>query len=156
MKFAQWAAVAVLTLGVAAPAIAQQPRMQGQGRAGVVEAALRMREQLKLTSTQVQQLEALRQEIVTQRQNQAHMMIDMQSRMAAGMVEREAMRTQMQAHREAMRTTMEQRRARIEQILTQEQREQIGQQMRKQQQRSKREGRQGREGRRGQGFRDRR
>ena len=149
MKLAKWAALAALTLGIAAPAMAQQQPMQGHGRAGVVEVALRLREQLKLTPTQVQQLEALRQEIVAQRQNQSREMIDLQSRMAAGMIERDALRTQMQARRDELRKTTEQRRERIEQILTQEQRDQIGEQMRKHE-RGMRDGRPGRPGRPGQ------
>ena len=84
-----------------------------------------MRESLKLTDAQVNQLEALRKEIVAQRQNEARDMIDLQSRIAAGQIDREAARKQMEARRETMRTTMEQRRERVDKILTAEQREQV-------------------------------
>ena len=141
------AALAALMVAVATPAFAQQgdslrakrergergrvemrERFDGRGMgAGGVESLLRMRETLKLSDAQVNQLEAMRKEIVAQRQSQARDMIDLQSRIAAGQVEREEARKQMEARRESLRTTMEQRRERMESILTAEQREQLQQ-----------------------------
>lgn len=132
------AAVAALLVAVATPAFAQgrgerrdrpraemRERMGGRGLGGGVEALLRNRESLKLTDAQVNQLEALRKEIVAQRQNEARDMIDLQSRIAAGHVDREEARKQMQSRREAMRNSLEQRRERLEKILTAEQREHL-------------------------------
>jgi Spy/CpxP family protein refolding chaperone len=145
------AALAALMVAVATPAFAQQGdslrakrgergergergRMEMRERfgargmgAGGVESLLRMRETLKLSDAQVNQLEAMRKEIVAQRQNQARDMIDLQSRIAAGQVEREEARKQLETRRETLRTTMEQRRERMENILTAEQREQLQQ-----------------------------
>jgi Spy/CpxP family protein refolding chaperone len=145
MNWLKNAALAALLVTVATPVFAQQrdtmraprgERMQrermemrerfgGRGFGGGVESMLRMRESLKLSDAQVNQLEALRKEIVAQRQNQARDMIDLQSRIAAGQLDREAARKQMEARRETMRTTMEQRRERLDKILTAEQREQV-------------------------------
>ena len=135
MNWIQNAAFAALLIGMATPARAQQPQREGEpGRArgfgGGVESVLRMRETLKLSDAQVNQLEALRKEIVAQRQNEARDMIDLQSRIAAGQVDREEARKQMQSRRESMRTTMEQRRERLERILSAEQREQLQERMR--------------------------
>ena len=130
------AALAALMVVTALPALAQQPDrdrpqmrggagFNGRGFGGGVEAILRNRESLKLSEAQMSQLEALRKEIVAQRQNEAREMIDLQSRIAAGQLERDEVRKQMESRRDAMRNTMEQRRERMEKILTAEQREQI-------------------------------
>jgi Spy/CpxP family protein refolding chaperone len=139
MKSMKYAAIAALIVSAAAPAMAQQrdsltrpprpPRveaMPGPMGGGGIETALRMREQLKLTDSQVAQLETLRKEVVAQRQAQAREMIELQSRVAAGQVKPEEMREQHAQRRDAMRTALEQRRARVEKILTDDQREQIG------------------------------
>ena len=127
MKWWTYAALAAVLIASATPVVAQEPGPAPRRPAGPVnvETALRMREQLKLTDSQVAQLEALRKELVTQRQNQAREMIDMQSRAAAGLIEREEMRKQMESRRESMRGAMEQRRDRMERILTDAQREQL-------------------------------
>jgi Spy/CpxP family protein refolding chaperone len=146
MKAMKNAALAALMIAVATPAFAQQrdsaraprgergqraraemrARPDGPGRfGGGVESVLRMREELKLSAAQVNQLEALRKEIVAQRQNEARDMIDLQSRIAAGNIDRDEARKQMEGRRDAIRTTMEQRRDRMEKILTAEQREQV-------------------------------
>ena len=138
MNYMKKTSIAVLMVLVATPLFAQErerdrdrertemrARVPGRGFGGGVEAALRNKESLKLTDTQVNQLEALRKEIVAQRQNEAREMIDLQSRIAAGQLERDEVRKQMESRRETMRSTMEQRRERMEKILTAEQREQI-------------------------------
>ena len=136
MNWIRNAAFAALLIGVATPAQAQQPereaepaRVRGFGGGGV-ESVMRMRETLKLSEAQVNQLEALRKEIVAQRQNEARDMIDLQSRIAAGQIDREQARKQMESRRESMRNTMEQRRERLERILSAEQREQLQERMR--------------------------
>ena len=135
MRLKTYAGTLAVLLAVAVPATGQQPgmprqpqqRAQGQmgPRALPVELALRMKEQLKLTDSQAQQLEAIRREIVTERQAQAQTMIDVQSRLAAGLAKPEDVRKQMQDRREAMRGTVEQRHERISKILTQEQQDQL-------------------------------
>jgi Spy/CpxP family protein refolding chaperone len=127
MNWMRNAALTALLIAVAAPASAQQREGKEFGRRGFsgVESVLRARESLKLTAAQVSQLEALRKEIVAQRQNQAREMIDLQSRIAAGQIDREEARKQMQSRRESMRNAMEQRRDRLEKILTAEQRDQL-------------------------------
>ncbi|HEY8509831.1 MAG TPA: Spy/CpxP family protein refolding chaperone [Steroidobacteraceae bacterium] len=125
--------LAVLVLGMAGTSLAQQPdsaarprmRMRMQAPPVNVEHALRMREQLKLSDSQVSQLERMRREIVTQRQNVAREMIDLRSRIRAGTIDREAARKQMESQREQMRRQAEQRREQLEKILTAEQREQL-------------------------------
>lgn len=115
------------------PGMPPMPRMMAlrQHRFNVVEAALRMKTDLKLTDAQASQLEALRKEIVAERQAHARDMIDVQSRIAAGLVKPEDARKQFQGNRDAMRKTMEARRDRIEKILTPEQRDQIGRHVRR-------------------------
>jgi Spy/CpxP family protein refolding chaperone len=127
MKWWRYAALAAVLLVSATPAVAQDPGPAPRRPAGPVnvEAVIRMREQLKLTDSQVAQLETLRKELVTQRQNQAREMIDLQSRAAAGLIEREEMRKQMESRHESMRSALEQRRDRMERILTDAQREQM-------------------------------
>ena len=101
MNIVKSAAIAAVATLAALPVYAQQPprppspprppmeRGEPMRREGVsVEAALRMREPLKLNNSQIDQLETLRKEIVAQRQNNAREMIDLQSRIAAGQLER--------------------------------------------------------------------
>ena len=126
MKWCKSAALAALMMVSATPLLAQDVEPPTPRRTPLnVEAALRLREQLKLSDSQAAQLETLRKEIVAQRQNQAREMIDLESRAAAGLIDRDEMRKQMESRRESMRNAMEQRRDRIERILTPEQREQV-------------------------------
>jgi Spy/CpxP family protein refolding chaperone len=160
MNWMRNAAVAALMMGMAMPVMAQQregepARARTRAFGGGVESVMRMRETLKLNDAQINQLEALRKEIVAQRQNEARDMIDLQSRIAAGQIDREAARKQMQSRRESMRNTMEQRRERLERILSAEQHEQLQQRMRSM--RAEMRGQRGRGGRpgmapRGRGF----
>jgi Spy/CpxP family protein refolding chaperone len=115
-----------------APGAPRAPRAPFADRApdmhrpvGGVEAALRMRSELKLSSAQVNQLEALRKEIVAQRQNEARDMIDLRSRAEAGNLDREEARKQLEARRDALRETMKQRHEQFDKILTQEQRTEL-------------------------------
>ena len=92
---------------------------------GGVEAALRMRSELKLSSAQINQLEALRKEIVAQRQNEARDMIDLRSRAEAGNLDRDEARKQLEARRDALRESMKQRHEQFDKILTEEQRTEL-------------------------------
>ncbi|HET9440814.1 MAG TPA: Spy/CpxP family protein refolding chaperone [Longimicrobiales bacterium] len=132
MNWYRNAALVAVMLAAALPAFAQQQRMPRQDRGVGVEAALRMREELKLSGAQVAQLESLRKEIVAQRQNAAREMIDLRSRVDAGNIDPAEARKQMATRRDAMRETMRQRGERLEKILTAEQREQMGRMQRMQ------------------------
>lgn len=134
-----WAGLAVLLFAIALPAAAQQPPVPPQPRApggpgapggmrlqGLnVEMALRMKEQLKLSDAQFSQLDAIRKEIVAERQQRAHDMIDIQSRLAAGLIQREDVRKQFEANRDAVQKVAQARHDRIAKILTTEQQDQL-------------------------------
>lgn len=121
------AAVAAMLVSATVPAAAQDSKRERGGQRDFVsvEAALRLREELKLSSSQVSQLEALRKEIVAQRKKESSERIDLQSRIAAGLVERDKMRDQMESSREDMRKALEKRKEQLDHILTDEQRDQL-------------------------------
>jgi Spy/CpxP family protein refolding chaperone len=140
MNYLKSAALAVVIMAAAQPVYSQQPdraprpprppmadradrvgEMRRPGGGGV-EGVLRMRQELKLSDAQVNQLEALRKEIVAQRQNEARDMIDLRSRAEAGNLDREEARKQFESRRDAMRETMKQRQEKLEKILTDDQR----------------------------------
>jgi hypothetical protein len=131
MKWLKTAALFVLLVGASAPAFAQQDSVRGPARAERparmlnVESALRMRESLKLSSSQIAQLESLRKEIVAQRQNEARDMIELRSRIAAGL-DRDDLRNQLESRRTAKRDALQQWQRRLESTLTREQRDQLG------------------------------
>lgn len=165
MKIKPHAGMLALLFAIAIPASAQQPPQPPeapqppQGRPGPrmlnVEAALRLKETLKLSAAQQTELEALRKEIVAERQNQARDHIDLQSRLAAGLITREDVHKQLEGRRDAMRQTMEQRQERISKILSQEQQEQLRRETRErmmQRMHDRRGGRGFGPGRRGRGF----
>lgn len=97
-----------LALSLALPASGQQPGSPqgppGEGarpRSVPVEAALRHRQQLKLTEKQVADLTALREEGVKTRQQHLAQVLELTSRFRAGEVSREEFRQQMHARRDA-------------------------------------------------------
>jgi hypothetical protein len=104
MKVGTQAVLVAALLAMAAPAIAQQPPTPPQPPARreradslhprmlSVEAALRFRQDLKLSDTQAAQLETLRKEFVAERQAEAREAIETQSRIAAGLVSEEEVR----------------------------------------------------------------
>jgi Spy/CpxP family protein refolding chaperone len=92
---------------------------------GTVENVLRRKDELKLTDQQVTQIEALRREEVTRRQNEARDLIDLQSRASAGLIERTTFRDEMEKIEDAQRLGARNVRNRLEQILTDEQRAQL-------------------------------
>jgi hypothetical protein len=124
----------LLTLGlgiaVAAPVFAQGPRggHHGQGGDGPrqrpvgVEAALRHREQLKLTERQVADLSALREETVKARQQRFNEVLALSSRFRAGELSREEFRSQMHQRRDAMAPAGRQQTERLHGILDETQR----------------------------------
>ena len=123
-------ALLILGLGatLATPALSQHhhgprgPQGTGGGPQGVpVEAALRHREQLKLTEKQVTELTALREESLKARQQQMAAMMELSSKARAGEVPREEFQTQMRARRDAVAPTVRQRSDRLNGILDQTQ-----------------------------------
>ena len=136
MKVRVHVALAALLLGSAGSLLAQEPPPGSPGRRGIerdslrprmlnVEAALRFKQELKLSDGQVNQLESLRKEIVAERQARARDMIDTESRIAAGYLSRDDARKQFESKRDAERQTFEQQRDRISKILSAEQRQQL-------------------------------
>ena len=85
---------------------------------GGVERVMRLRDELKLTEAQLNQLEEIRKQQVQRAQD----MMDLRSRMAAGQVGDEAARAQMEERNAEFRKNAEEMRSRIDGILTQEQR----------------------------------
>ena len=142
MQLKNMTATAALLLAFAMPALAQQPAQpRNPERPGAdswrdeddrrgprgfnVELALRHKEDLKLSDAQVSQLDAVRKEIVAERQSHATQMIDIQSRVAAGLIQREDVRKQFEGKRDEIRKTMEARQDRISKILTPEQQDKL-------------------------------
>jgi hypothetical protein len=120
-----------LGLGIAltAPVFAQAPRghhgQQGDSprpRPAGVEAALRHREQLKLTERQVTDLTALREESVKARQQRFNEVLELSSRFRAGELTREEFRSQMHQRRDAMAPAGRQQAERLHGILDETQR----------------------------------
>jgi hypothetical protein len=118
-----------LTLSLAAPAAGQQPGSprgaRGEGprpRAVPVEAALRHRQQLKLTEQQVADLTALREAGVKARQQHLAQVMELTSRFRAGEVSREEFRQQMHARRDEAAPVGRQQGERLNAILDDTQR----------------------------------
>jgi hypothetical protein len=123
-------ALFVLGLGaaLATPAFSQYhhgprgPQAAGGGPPGIpVEAALRHREQLKLTEKQVTELTALREESVKARQEHMAAMMELSSKVRAGELPREEFQAQMRAHRNTVAPMVQQRSDRLNGILDQSQ-----------------------------------
>lgn len=175
MHFKNMTATAALLLAFAAPAFAQQPAQprtparpasgwtdegEGRGPRGLnIELALRHKEDLKLSDAQVSQLDAVRKEIVAEKQARASQMIDIQSRVASGLLKREDVRKQFEDKRDDIRKTMEARQDRVAKILTQEQQDKLRDGERREMQKRMRAGGMGQgrmgQGRMGQGMRGR-
>ncbi|HSL70566.1 MAG TPA: Spy/CpxP family protein refolding chaperone, partial [Longimicrobiales bacterium] len=97
-----------------------QPWGVGVGVGSGVEQVLRLREELKLTAAQVQQLEEIRKEQVQAQQE----IIELQSRLATGQPD-EAEQTRLRDRLQQLRTSARDSREGIDRILTEEQREQL-------------------------------
>ncbi|HEX9166488.1 MAG TPA: hypothetical protein VF862_11305 [Gemmatimonadales bacterium] len=121
----------VLGLGaaLAAPAFSQGPAHQHGQRGSAprqrsvpVEAALRHRDQLKLTERQVADLTALREEGVKARQQRFGEVMALSSRFRAGELTREEFRSQMHDRRDAAAPAARQQAERLQGILDETQR----------------------------------
>jgi len=88
-----------------------------------VEQILRSREELELTEQQVQQLDAIRREMVQERTREQAEMAELRSQLAAGLIRQSQMMAAREERMDGAQARAEQRRARIEGVLTEEQRE---------------------------------
>jgi Spy/CpxP family protein refolding chaperone len=136
MKRSLVAGIQLLALVGAAAAHAQEgPRTAQVYRiggfvSGRVERVLRLRDALELTESQTSQLEAIRKEDVTRRQNFARDLIDLQSRATAGQITNEELRDQTRKLREASDNGESSVRERIDRILTDQQRRRLDRELR--------------------------
>jgi len=92
-------------------------------RGAGVEMIMRMRAELELSDRQIQDLEAIRQEVVQLRTADQAEMAELRSRLRAGEIERSAVRDAMEARAEARHEAANQRRERVDAILDDTQRE---------------------------------
>ncbi|MDH5805959.1 MAG: Spy/CpxP family protein refolding chaperone, partial [Gemmatimonadota bacterium] len=102
---------------------------RGSQGGGGIELVLRLRERLELTEEQIAQLEELRQEGVEHRIRRFQETEDIRSKMQAGLLsddEREVLREERREEMEALREQREAHREAIGVILTEEQKEQLG------------------------------
>lgn len=118
-----------LGLTLAAPALAQHPGYhRGHGgdqprqRPISAEAALRHREQLKLTERQVTDLTAIRREGLKARQEQIAARMELSSRFRAGELSREEFRNQMHGRRDGAAPLARQHQERVHGVLDETQR----------------------------------
>jgi Spy/CpxP family protein refolding chaperone len=88
--------------------------MRGQG----VEAIMRLREQLELNESQIQELDQIRQEAVQRRTAHQAEMEELHSQVRAGQLERAALRQAVEARQEVAQAIREQQQERIEAILS--------------------------------------
>lgn len=129
------AAVTLVVLLSTASAEAQTTRVARASRIGSisrgrVERALAHREHLALTESQASQLEALRKEEVTRRQDYMRGLIDLESRAAAEQIDVETLRSEMSRLREAAEQSASSVRERVDRILTERQRNQLDREVR--------------------------
>jgi len=90
----------------------------GQG----VEAIMRARETLALTDAQISQLDAIRRQIVAERSAENAEMAELRSQLAAGQIRQSQVLAAQEERQAAAEAQMEARRARIDAVLTEEQR----------------------------------
>jgi hypothetical protein len=88
-----------------------------------VEQILRNREGLELTEQQVQQLDQVRREMVQERTQEMVEMAELRSQLAAGLVRESQVMAAREQRMDGAEARAEQRRARVEAVLTEEQRE---------------------------------
>jgi hypothetical protein len=91
----------------------------------MAERALHEREDLELTDDQVSRLDALRQEELERLATSEREMRDWTSRMRAGMLDEDSLRARMRQHRDAAEDAEDQARDRLEDILTEDQRDEL-------------------------------
>ncbi|NNF28643.1 MAG: hypothetical protein HKN73_15570 [Gemmatimonadetes bacterium] len=118
--------VALAAVGLTAADGEGQRRRGGAGPASpMVERALRLGDEIGLSQDQRIELESLRLSILAERQTAAAQLMALRSEVQAGIREPEAMRQEMEALREAAETERDSRRDQVQEILTEEQRDQL-------------------------------
>ena len=95
----------------------------GQG----VEAIMRGRETLELTDDQINRLDAIRREIVSQRSAEMAELAELRSRLAAGQIRQSEVMAAQEDRQAAAEGRAQERRARIDAVLTEEQRASVEQ-----------------------------
>ena len=118
------------TLAGASDLAAQRGTRGGPGGAGglpapPVERLMVLAEELDLTETQLDELDALRQAQLARRQERSNERLRVQSELAAGLLERSEIRELMQGGRAAARANAEAVQEQLAGILTIDQREQL-------------------------------
>jgi Spy/CpxP family protein refolding chaperone len=104
----------------------QGPGMRGGMDGAGVESIMRLRDRLELSDDQIQQLDALRQESVARRTQHQAQMQELRSQLASGQIEREALAEVVEMRREASEGVRTQMQERIDGILTEAQRDELG------------------------------
>jgi len=102
-----------------------QRGMMGRQAQPGVEHIMGLRERLELTDSQIEQLDALRSQIVQHRTAQQADMAEFRSQVMAGQLEAEAAREQLEGRREAGEAFAEDMKSRVESILTDAQKEEL-------------------------------
>jgi hypothetical protein len=90
-----------------------------------VEVILRNREELELTEQQVQQLDAIRREMVQERTEEMAEMSELRSQLASGLVRESQLMAAREERQEGAQARLEQRRERIDAALTEAQRDEV-------------------------------
>lgn len=120
----------IVALAASAPGAAAQRTgsgiLRGAGNFGV-ETAIRLADELELSGAQRDQLESIRVELLEMRTGQAARQMALLSEIQAGIREREAARQEFAGFTETMRETLGGARERMQEILTDEQRDELRQ-----------------------------
>ena len=103
-----------------------QRGMTGRRAQPGVEQIMRLRERLELSESQVGQLEAIRSEVVQHRTSQQAQAAERRSQVMADQLEASVAREQAQASRDAAQGFSDDIRSRVESLLTDTQRESLG------------------------------
>ncbi len=124
--FALVAAIAIGTPELTAQR--QGPGMRSRdARAGTVERAIRLADELQLTQAQQDQLESIRVDLLEQRASQAVTFMTLTSEVQAGIREPEAVRRELAALRDGLGTSVTAFRDRFTEVLSEDQRAQLRQ-----------------------------
>jgi hypothetical protein len=92
-----------------------------------VEAIMRARETLALTDDQISRLDAIRREVVAQRSAEQAEMAELRSQLSAGQIRQSQLMAAQEGRADAAQGRAEDVRARVDAVLTEEQRAQVDQ-----------------------------
>jgi hypothetical protein len=90
-----------------------------------VEVILRNREELELTEQQVQQLDAIRREMVQERTEEMAERSELRSQLASGLIRESQVMAAREERQEGAQARIEQRRERVDAVLTEAQRDEV-------------------------------